>query len=395
VRNIGRITTAFALTTLVALGLTACSDRSSDTSKDNSVAATVNGKPIMSAEVERLISQQAGGKQSQLSQLELAQARLQALDNLIQTEVLSQRADKENLRPTEDQINGAINEQMQNAGMTAEDFAKSLKEQNMTMEALRETARKELAIKALQDKYGGKISISNREVEDFYNTNRTQFVNARGVQLAMIMVDPADNSAQGIQNDAKSETDAKVKIDNINQQLKSGKDFATIARALSEDPQSGPKGGDIGFFTEDNLKQAGFPPDLVSKFFGPMQIGERTDPIKFNNGKWYLFKLEDKRLQTENLTLESPGVRQQITQNLINKRKDIVNAALLEVAMFEAKIVNNMAADMINNPSNLGLRPAEPGTVQSPAGSPAASASASPKATATGAASPAPSPTKK
>ncbi|MFN2514534.1 MAG: peptidylprolyl isomerase, partial [Pyrinomonadaceae bacterium] len=156
--------------------------------------------------------------------------------------------------------------------------------------------------------------------------------------------------------------EAKLKIDNINQQLKGGADFATVARAKSEDATSVPRGGDIGFATEDDLKQNGFPPELVSKFF-TMQAGDRTEPVRFNSGKWYVFKLEEKRLQTENLTLESPGVRPQITQALIKQRSDILNAALLEVAMNEAKIVNNLAGTMINNPSNLGLRPAAPGTV--------------------------------
>ena len=92
---------------------------------------------------------------------------------------------------------------------------------------------------ALQEKYAGKISISDREVEDYYNANKPQFVNARGVALAMIAVDPADNSKAGIKNDdAKSDADAKTKIDAIYQHLKNGADFATIARAKSEDAQS-------------------------------------------------------------------------------------------------------------------------------------------------------------
>jgi peptidyl-prolyl cis-trans isomerase SurA len=182
----------------------------------------------------------------------------------------------------------------------------------------------------------------------------------------MIAVDPADNRSQGItQNDAKSDAEAKLKIDDINQQLKGGADFATVARAKSEDANSVPRGGDIGFATEDDLKQNGFPPDLIAKFFG-MQAGDRTEPVRFNSGKWYVFKLEEKRLQTENLTLESPGVRQQITQALIKQRSDILNAALVEVAMNEAKIVNNLAGTMLNTPSNLGLRPASSGAVTSP-----------------------------
>ena len=374
--------TVIILTGFVALGFSACSsDGSADAGKDNTVAATVNGKPIMSAEVERQISLQAQGKQAQLSQLQMAQARLQVLDKLVQREVLFQRAEKEKLLPTEDQINAAINQQKQQSGMTDEDFAKNLKEQSVTMDVLKEEARKDLAISSLQDKYAGKISISDREVEEYYNNNRQQFVNARGVALAMIMVDPADNSAQGITNsDAKNETEAKLKIEGVYQQLKSGADFATVARAKSEDANSLARGGDIGFAGEDDLKQTGFPQDLISKLFGPMQAGSFTDPVHFPSGRWYIFKLEEKRLQTENLTLESPGVRQQITQALIKTRNEILSAALVEVALSEAKIVNNLAASMLNNPINLGLRPAAPDAAQKAPTSPTPAASAAPKA---------------
>ena len=330
-------------------------------SQDSTVAATVNGKNIMSAEVERGVSVQSEGQQAKLSQLELAQARLGVLSNLIKREVLFQRADREKLMPTEDEITAFINQQKQQSGMTDDDFKKNLAAQSLTEASLREEARKNIAISKLQDKYSSKITVNDKEVEDFYNGNRERFVSARGVALAMIAVDPADNSAQGItQNDAKSDAEAKLKIDDINQQLKGGADFATVARAKSEDANSVPRGGDIGFATEDDLKQNGFPADLIGKFF-TMQAGDRTEPVRFSNGRWYIFKLEEKRLQTENLTLESPNVRQQITQALIKQRSDILNAALVEVAMNEAKIVNNLASTMLGNPSNLGLRPAAPG----------------------------------
>ena len=382
-RNIAKI---FAVTCLAISGLVlnGCASSGGTEAKDNTVAATVNGRKIMLSEVERGVNQQTGGNPAELNQLQLAQARLQVLSNLIQREVLFQRAEREKVLPTEAQIDGAIATQKQNSGMTAEDFDKSLKAQNMSMETLREEARKDLAIAALQDKYSGKIDISDREVEEFYNKNRDQFVNARGVGLAMIVVDPADNSSTGITDDAKNDADAKLKIDNIYQQLQGKADFATVARAKSEDINSLRSGGDIGFATEEALKSNSFPPELISSLFGSMQVGDYTPPVRFGNGKWYIFKLAEKRLQTENLTLESPGVRQQITQGLTNQRKQILNAALLEVAMNEAKINNNLAANMLNNPSNLGLRPAgeaatgSPSTAaptQSPAASPAATSS--------------------
>ena len=381
-RKFAKVLMLVVSVSVLSFVLAACSGGGASESKDSTIAATVNGRNILLKEVERNMTQQTGPSVTKLSPLELAQARLSVLEKLIQREVLFQRAEREKLMPTEDQIDGAINQQKSNTGMTSEAFEKALREQNISMETLREEARKDLAIASLQDKYSGKISISDKEVEDFYNNNRQQFVNARGVALAMIMVDPADNSASGISDDAKNESDAKLKIDSIYQRLQSKADFATVARAKSEDINTLARGGDIGFATEEDLKNNSFPPELVARFFGPMQVGDYTEPVRFNSGKWYIFKLAEKRLQTENLTLESPSVRQQITQGLTNERKRILNAALLEVAMNEAKIANNLAAQMLNNPGNLGLRPASPGAATQPAPSatqtPAATQAASP-----------------
>ncbi|HET6977327.1 MAG TPA: SurA N-terminal domain-containing protein [Pyrinomonadaceae bacterium] len=381
-RNIAKVLT---VTCLVAAGLilSGCDSGGSE-AKDNQVAATVNGRNIMLKEVERAVTQQAGGNASSLNQLQMAQARLQVLSNLIQREVLFQKAEREKLLPTEAQIDGAIATQKQNSGMTAEDFDKSLKAQNMSMESLREEARKDLAIASLQDKYNGKIDISDREVEEYYANNRTQFVKARGVALSMIMVDPADNAADGIKDDAKGDPDAKLKIDNIYTQLQGKADFATVARAKSEDVNSLRSGGDIGFATEQDLKNNNFPAELVANLFGTMQVGDYTQPTRFASGKWYIFKLAEKQLTTENLTLESAGVRQQITQGLTNQHKQVLNAALLETAINDAKIVNHLATEMLSNPGNLGLRPAAANATtgsqpaQAPAASPAASTTTGP-----------------
>jgi parvulin-like peptidyl-prolyl isomerase len=352
-------------------------------SKDN-VAATVNGKEIMLSEVDTILIQKMKEQQQQpqqLSQLEQAAARLQVLDDLIKQEVLYQRAEKEGLLPKEDEITQAINEQKQQNGMTEEQYQQMLKENNQTESQLRDVARKQIAVKKLLDKVGGAVGApSEKEVQDFYNNNKQQFVSARGVALAAIVVDPNDNGAQ---DDAKTEADAKQKVDIIYQRLKSGADFATVARERSED-QSGLRGGDLGFFPEDKLKQIGMPQELIGKFFGEMQNGDITTPQRLSDGRWYIFKLQEKHLQTENLTLDSPDVRKSITDALVNQRKQILNAALLEVAMNESKIENKLAADIVASPDKMsGLRPAVANA--SPAASPSASATpqavASPSAT--------------
>jgi len=375
------LTITAVIMALMALGSSACSGDGAD-AKDNTVAATVNGKKIMLTEVEHLISKQTQGQQAQLSPLQLAQARLQVLESLIQKEVLLQRAEKENLKPTEDEITQYITAKKQEAGLTEEEFLRQIKAQNETEQSLREEARKLLAIQKLQAKYTGSVSISDREVEDYYTKNKESFTLGKGVELAAIIVDPADNGAQ---DDAKGEAEAKLKIDNIYQQLKNA-DFAEVARARSED-RSNVQGGDIGFATEAQLKQNNFPDALITRFF-TMQVGDYTDPVEFS-GRWYVFKLKRKQTETENRTLESPGVRQDITEALRSQRQQLLNLVLLEVAMVEAKVVNNLAASMLANPSNLGLRPASAEAAGSPAAGQSATPNQSPAAGSSSSASPA------
>lgn len=370
-----------ALVSVSVLLMSVACNRSSGSSagaQNNAAAAAVNGKDIMLKEIDLLISQQTNGQQTQLPPLDLAAARLQVAEGLIQREVLFQRAEKEKLLPSEEEVTQALNAQKQQGRLTEEEYQKRLQETGRTEQAIREELRKQIAVQRLQEKVSGNISISDREVEDFYNNNKQSFVNARGVGLAAIVVDPTDNGAQ---NDAKSETDASSKINIIYQRLKSGADFATVARAESEDP-SNLRGGDVGFASEEQLKQNGFPPDLIAKLFGSMQVGDITPPVQTSTGRYSIFKLTGRQLQNENLTLDSPGVREQIKDELLNQRRRLLNAALLGVATNEAKIVNHLAQNMINSPSNLsGLRPApagSPAAAVSPSASPAATVSSSP-----------------
>ena len=133
----------------IAVAFGACNRNARGEASNDAVAATVNGRNIPLSEVDRLISQQAKGQQAQLSPLENGAARLQVLDTLIQQEVLFQRAEKEKQLPTEDEVTQAINEQKQQNRMTEEEYLKYLHETNQTEQALRETARKQLAIKKL------------------------------------------------------------------------------------------------------------------------------------------------------------------------------------------------------------------------------------------------------
>lgn len=392
VRRVFKQAAVVAFVAALPFVLSACGPKAGTNGKD--VAATVNGKEITLAEVDRIINQQTQGQQ--LPTLQQASARLQALDNLIQREAVYLRAEKEKTVPTDDELNTYLSQQKQQ--YTAEEWAKKLNENKLTEEQVRNEARKDLSINKLQEKLFGKITIRDQEIVDFYNNNREQFVNPRGVSLADIVTDPRD-SGGAYQNDAKSDAEAAAKINGLSAQLKTGADFATVARAYSED-QSSIHGGDIGFAKEEDLKQTGFPPDLINRLFSTMKVGDITEPIHFPDGRWVIFKLTSRQLETKPLALEDAGVRDQIKQALIEQRQSVLQQALIRNAMSDATVVNKLAESMLNDPNMLGgLQQVSPGAspagAASPAGTPAASASPAPSSSATPAASAKPAPTAK
>ena len=295
---------------LIGLALVASSCQGgasgSASSAGKEVAATVNGTNISVDEVDRITKQRAGSQQGQLSQLEVAAARLQVLEELIQQEVLFQRAQKEGINPADQEITEFIQKGKQESGMTEEEFDKQIKNNGETQESFREGVRKQLAIQKLQDKLGSQLKVQDREISDFFNSNPKQFVAEPGAGLSDIIVDPADN---GMKNDVKGDVAAQQKINEIRTRLNSGTDFATVARVQSED-QSALQAGDIGFIAQANfgaLAQAGLPSDIGAKFMA-MNEGDLLGPIKDARGRWHIFKLTRKRTDSRQLTLDDPEV---------------------------------------------------------------------------------------
>ena len=93
----------------------------------NETAAKVNGKVITMQEVDRAVKVQAQGQEAKMSPLELAGARLQVLDTLIQSEVMFQKAEKEAAVPSEEDVTAEINKQKTQSGKSADQIEKDMK----------------------------------------------------------------------------------------------------------------------------------------------------------------------------------------------------------------------------------------------------------------------------
>ncbi len=349
------LTITLAAAFLAACGNTPTTSNSGSTNVDpNETAAKVNGKVIKMEDVDRAVKAQAQGQDNKLSPLELAGARLQVLQSLVEQEVMFQKAEKEGTVPTEEEITAEINKQKTQSGKSADQIEKELKDSGMTEASFRETAKKSMAINKLVEKITGKIEPpKDSEIEAFYNGNKEAFVKKKGVKLGAIVIDPANNGEGDTTTDEQS---AVLKGNEIIKKLQAGVDFASVARESSED-QSKFQGGDLGYVSEEEMKQT-FPAQVVASLMNPQfEVGKIiTAPMM---GKFYILKLQERSDKDEAVTLESPGIRQQVTESLISSRKQLLAASYQAIAMAEAKIENFLAKKVVDNPNELsGARPA-------------------------------------
>jgi uncharacterized caspase-like protein len=83
-----------------------------------------------------------------------------------------------------------------------------------------------------------------------------------------------------------SEQDARA----LRRRLAAGGDFDSLAKTASKDPGSAAEGGDLGYFTKEQMV-----PEFAEAAFN-MAVGQISNPIKTQFG-WHIIKLEDKRLR--------------------------------------------------------------------------------------------------
>ncbi len=89
-------------------------------------------------------------------------------------------------------------------------------------------------------------------------------------------------------NDQAASKAAEAKVKNTIERLKKGEDFAVLAKDLTEDPSGKQNGGDLGYFTKDQMV-----PEFSEVAF-KLEKGQLSDPIKTQFG-WHVLKVEDKR----------------------------------------------------------------------------------------------------
>lgn len=315
------------------------------------VAATVNSRPVTYDDLEKNYriefptpSTQASEDQTQVQKLELLRA-------LIDKEILLQRAEKLGLMAVDADVEAKLNEMK--APYTQEEFQRRLVERKLTLDELKAQLRRELSIQKLMNKeITSRIAITDRDVTDFYTANKAAFNLAEPqVHLAQIVVTPApDPNVRNLKSDkAQTEEQAKKKIDMIESRLKAGEDFAMLAQNYSEDSNTSPNGGDLGFVPESSLEKAHV--ELRKMVMG-MQAGQLSPTIRTPEG-FRILKVISKEPAGQR-ELNDPRVQQSIRETLLNRKDQLLRASYYEVARNEAKVVNYFAVGILGKPSSKG-----------------------------------------
>ncbi len=223
---------------------------------------------------ESLFQMEARGWTRPTGAVELLEARLELLEQLINQQLIIQEAAKDSLlevsdEELEDRVQQQIDGQVRQFG-TLRRLQERLAEQNMTLALYREQQKNNIRRQLLQERYFAKrgqseagIVVTEEEARTYFDENPDLIPERQATILfENIRLRPEPSDAQ--------KAAALAEADSVTGLLLEGQEFAELARLFSDDP-SAPEGGDLGWirhngdFLEEFEDMAfGIPPGAVS-----------------------------------------------------------------------------------------------------------------------------------
>jgi peptidyl-prolyl cis-trans isomerase D len=182
--------------------------------------------------------------------------------------------------------------------------------------------------------------ISDADVRAYYDEHPTEFERPHQIHAAHVLVRVAETGGSG------AEEAARTKASDVIKRARAGEDFAKLARAISEDPGSAEKGGDLGWVSKGQMV-----PQFEAAAFG-LKSGELTsEPVRSPFG-YHVIKVLEVR---EGTRTPLKDVVAQIRAKLLTERmeKDSSDrASQARAALLGAK-------DFLAEARHQGLEPQE------------------------------------
>jgi peptidyl-prolyl cis-trans isomerase SurA len=328
-----------------ALALAGCSRQSSQPQNASpDTWAAVDGRSISRGDVEKafLRTQDAAAT---LSSEEAMTIKLSILNEMILQDILLAKASALKIDVPASELDAAYAEGKKNLPDAA--FEEELKKRNLSAADMREGVRRELVAKKLLDQeVVAKVSVTDQDVNDFYNANRAQFTVAEeSYRIAQIVVTPerAPQQTNRTGNDATTPQEAAFKVRMIMERLKAGARFSEVAADFSEDAETAQRGGEIGLVPMSALKKA---PEPLQKAV----IGKEPGTVNVvNAGGIYTVVAVIAHEQAGERGLSTPGVKEGITQTLKERKEQLLRTAYLSAARGDANVVNHAARRVVDS----------------------------------------------
>ena len=178
-------------------------------SHDANTVATVNGKPILRSDVETLFQNNLGDSHQTPSAIQAKIMRLNIVRQLIDEEIVMQRAAKQNLVATDEEVSDRLNEIK--APFTQEEFQKRLDSQHMTLDDLkREIRRNRTEEKLFNKEITSRINITDADIAAYYNEHKADFnLIEPNYHLAQIIVTATPDAAAAGGQSAEQQGDER------------------------------------------------------------------------------------------------------------------------------------------------------------------------------------------
>ena len=307
----------------------------------------------MRSELDKYFQNQTANSPEKPEGEQAQSLRLSILKELVDQEIMMQRAEKLGLIASDEEVEGKLTELK--TPYTQEQFDAKLKTQNLTVEDLKRDLRRNLTIqKVLNKEITSKISVTDSDINNFYGQHKAEFnLLEPQYHVSQIMVTTQPNiQVKNLKNDkATSEPAARAKIQQIYNGLEKGEDFATLAMNYSEDPDTATNGGDMGFMVESSLKGTDVSTrDAILKlapghFSGiiPVMVPGTKALIGYR-----IVKLIAKEPPGQR-DLNDPRVQQSIREELRQRREQLLKAAYYEQLRDEAKVENYLSQEILRD----------------------------------------------
>lgn len=319
--------------------------------------AVVDGREITGEDVEKAYRRVSQG-QEPASEEEVLSAKLGLLNDLIVQDILLAKARALKVDVTEAEVDAAFNEGRKD--IPEEAFQQELAKRNLTTADMREGLRRELlSQKLIEQEVSSKITVTDQDLTAFFEANRAQFnLPETSYQIAQIVVTPGRDGevANRTGDDATTPQAAAQKAEMLMQRLKDGSTFADLARDYSEDPQSAPRGGDLGLVPLSALQQA---PAALRDAVLKSAPGTVSS---VSGGGAHTLVLVVRKEEAGQRDLNTPGVRDQLSNTLKQRKEQLLRTAYLSAARNDATVVNVVAKRVLESPGKMpSLMPPAPG----------------------------------